>query len=221
MQKLLATLQKDEQSLMKLDSIFKALGVETMEDIEKLIPYFQPPSNSQEDNKLADRGSQFINPNDVIRAVKSYVADSMTEKQNKEAAALLEKSSSIDSMEGDNPPDVGAAVSTEPTQAVELHASCKLAKESPKSIKRKEYWERMTKVIENKNYRTWNAVYSGMEKYHQVLSERWQLTQEIESIDRQNNELRQLLRQYMSAPVNDDLQIPPTQIMLAQAGIYS
>ncbi|KAJ3192961.1 hypothetical protein HK101_005690 [Irineochytrium annulatum] len=40
LQKLLAPLQRDEQSLMKLDSIFKALGVETVEDIEKLTSYF-------------------------------------------------------------------------------------------------------------------------------------------------------------------------------------
>ena len=35
----------------------------------------------------------------------------------------------------------------------------------------------------------------------------------------QNTELKALLRQYMGARVNDELQVPPTQIMLAQAGM--
>ena len=45
------------------------------------------------------------------------------------------------------------------------------------------------------------------------------MTQEITSIQRQNDELKGLLKVYMAAKVNEELQVPPTQIMLAQAGM--
>lgn len=84
----------------------------------------------------------------------------------------------------------------------------------------KQYWNRMSNVIDHDGYRTWTAVYLAMEKYNETLSERWQLSQEINSVRHQNDELKALLRQYMSARVNDELQIPPTEIMLAQAGMF-
>ena len=58
-----------------------------------------------------------------------------------------------------------------------------------------------------------------MEKYNVVLSQRAQISNEISSITIQNEELKTLLRQYMAARVNEELQVPPTQIMLAQAGL--
>ena len=58
-----------------------------------------------------------------------------------------------------------------------------------------------------------------MELYHDLLSQRWQTSQKITAMELQNTELKALLRQYMGARVNDELQVPPTQIMLAQAGM--
>lgn len=36
---------------------------------------------------------------------------------------------------------------------------------------------------------------------------------DVESLQHQNNELRALLNQYLSSRINDELQIPPTQII--------
>ena len=58
-----------------------------------------------------------------------------------------------------------------------------------------------------------------MEHYHSLLTKRWQTSQKISLIEAQNGELKALLRQYMNARVNDELQVPPTQILLAQAGL--
>jgi dynein regulatory complex protein 1 len=43
--------------------------------------------------------------------------------------------------------------------------------------------------------------------------------QDIDSYKNQNEGLKALLQQYMSAQVNEELEVPPTKIMLAQAGI--
>ncbi|KAJ1545497.1 hypothetical protein HK096_006345 [Nowakowskiella sp. JEL0078] len=49
LQKLLVPLHKDEQYLIKLDSIFKALGIETVEDIERLASHFVVDVSSEND----------------------------------------------------------------------------------------------------------------------------------------------------------------------------
>ena len=58
-----------------------------------------------------------------------------------------------------------------------------------------------------------------MEKYNKILNERWGLTQDILAVKSQNEELKGLLKQYMASKINEELQVPPTQIMLAQAGM--
>lgn len=60
-----------------------------------------------------------------------------------------------------------------------------------------------------------------MEKYHTLLTQRWQTSQKITAMEQQNEELKVLLRQYMHARVNDELRVPPTQIMFAQAGMIT
>jgi len=83
----------------------------------------------------------------------------------------------------------------------------------------KDYWERMTNIIDDKRYRLWKIVLFSMQKYNKILTERMALAEDIKFIKEQNSELKALLRQYMNAKVNDELEVPPTQIMLAQAGI--
>jgi dynein regulatory complex protein 1 len=208
LQKLLNPLHRDEQSLMKLDSILKALGVETVEDIESLTSYFVSKHPKGEEHAVpgevkvnsTDGSAVLINPNEVVKAIRKFVE----EQRNKSGDSDPNLQSRPDSSAQDESPeeeDVRASqASLEPPPA-------------------NNYWEKFNTCLNDQNYRTWSAVYVGMEKYNQLLSERWQLTQEITSVTRQNAELRQLLKQYMTARVNDDLHVPPTRILLAQAGL--
>ncbi|KAI8905824.1 sperm tail-domain-containing protein [Gorgonomyces haynaldii] len=189
LQKLLAPLHKDEQSLMRLDSIFKALAVETIDDIERLTSYFVQETISKDEVKL-------IHPDNVVKSIRKFVDDSRGHKSKRK--------------------------DTDEDQFVEKESNAKQeTEENSTRIKKlqKQYWTRIQDVISDKSYRTWLSVYRGMQKYNQILTQRYHLSQEISSIKHQNDELKALLRQYMSARVNDELQIPPTQIMLAQAGM--
>ena len=58
-----------------------------------------------------------------------------------------------------------------------------------------------------------------MLKYNQALEDRWNKAQEIQRFNQQNAELKALLNQYMNAKSNDQLQIPPNKVILAQAGL--
>ncbi|KAK5664766.1 hypothetical protein BDV3_002123 [Batrachochytrium dendrobatidis] len=209
LQKLLAPLHKDEQSLMKLDSIFKALGVETVEDIERLTTYFISETNhtslkqSESHSNFSEEALVTIHPNDVVRVIRSFVEHNREELRDGPRNAAYSTPSRNDSIEK----DLNGVARIQQTP-----------NEKTRDIQ-KDYWQRMGNVIDEKGYRTWMAVYLAMQKYNKVLTHRFQLYQEIHSIQHQNEELKTLLRQYMSARVNDELQVPPTQIMLAQAGM--
>ncbi|KAJ3125191.1 hypothetical protein HK100_010936 [Physocladia obscura] len=230
LQKLLAPLHKDEQSLMKLDSIFKALGVETIEDIEKLTSFFfakaqtvsdanastttatsadsvAAPNESIITSSLSTLHSSLINPNDVIRAIRKFVEDHRSEKD----------SGRYNFLDADEGSDEKNFVKSE-NEVMETNGiNCKISPTS-KIDQQRHYWERMAGVIDDKSYRIWMAVYVAMKKYNTLLTERHQLTQDIDSVRSQSEELKGLLRQYMAAKVNDELQVPPTQIMWHAAG---
>ena len=72
--RLLAPIEKDEQMLMKLDSIFKALGIETEEDVHQLVKYFICESSEEEqDSSSAEKPLSLIHPNEVVTSVRRFV----------------------------------------------------------------------------------------------------------------------------------------------------
>ena len=69
-QKLLEPLPTDEQSLLRIDSILKVLGVEGAADVEKLLSYFLADADNHE----------LIHPNDAIKAIKAFVEEHQAER---------------------------------------------------------------------------------------------------------------------------------------------
>jgi dynein regulatory complex protein 1 len=194
LQKLLAPLHKDEQSLMKLDSIFKALGVETLDDIQRLTASFIVSHKPNGEDEI-------IQPTDVVRVLRTFVDSS-----RKGAAGRPQSASNSDLINSDGEEDgEGEQKNTGYTNG--LSSKMQLARE---------HWGRLANVIPESSFRTWTAVYTAMEKYNAVLNQRFVVSQDIDRIKSQNTELRALLRQYMSAKVNDELQVPPAQILLSE-----
>ncbi len=73
-----------------------------------------------------------------------------------------------------------------------------------------------TKARENERKQ---AVYAAMERYGRVLEERMAATLECRRLAQQNAELKGLLNQYMTSRVNEELCVPPSKVLLAQAGL--
>ena len=72
--RLLAPIEKDEQMLMKLDSIFKAIGIDTEEDVHHLVKYFVSESNEdKQESSSAEKPLSLIHPNEVVLAVRRFV----------------------------------------------------------------------------------------------------------------------------------------------------
>ena len=74
-----------------------------------------------------------------------------------------------------------------------------------------EYWRRLQDVIPPRTVRVWKALEKGMESYNAILTERSDLVKEVGALRQQNEELNNVLSQYLTAQVNDELIVPPTQ----------
>ena len=77
----------------------------------------------------------------------------------------------------------------------------------------REFWHRVANVVDERGARTWDALHTHLEKYHDVLQAREQALRSVESLGQQNVELRALLNQYLSSQINSELQIPPTKLI--------
>ena len=77
----------------------------------------------------------------------------------------------------------------------------------------KQHWERMSNVIDAKMFRVWGALEKKLDTFHGMLGAREKSLRETHALGRQNKELRTLLNQYLSANINKQLQVPPTQII--------
>jgi len=81
----------------------------------------------------------------------------------------------------------------------------------------REFWERMANVIPDKTYRVWGALEKGLLNYNDVLKGRSDTIEAVGQLELQNRELKSLLSQYLGARVNDDLIVPPTQMIRVEA----
>ena len=75
------------------------------------------------------------------------------------------------------------------------------------------YWDRMKQVVSEKTVRVYKALYDAMQKYNIELTDRSSLIKESQTLHQQNSELKALLHQYLNSQVNQELYIPPTQVM--------
>lgn len=60
-----------------------------------------------------------------------------------------------------------------------------------------DFWKRYGEIFSAKKERLWDSLLVGFKKYHVILKERHRLNADIESLRRQNAELRRLLKTYI------------------------
>lgn len=162
----MSPLHRDEQSLMRLDSIFKALGVETVEDIERLTSYFVVDENqstlAQKANMIQQDNAVLIHPDQVISAIKKFADQNRLKKKDfgvKEGIAKQEE----------GPVVVAEVLEVEDTEEdfnygkqalFNITDPKKIAAEAAANKKnlQRDYWNRMAEVIDDKSYRTWTVL---------------------------------------------------------------
>jgi len=133
---------------------------------------------------LADADNhELIHPNDAIKAIKAFVEEHQAERQRG-----------------------GETIKTA------KHSSKEAGQEGTRREER-EFWERMSSIISDKTFRVWNALEKALNKYDALLKNRSGLIGDVGDLQRQNEELKGLLNQYLSSRVNEDLHVPPTQVI--------
>ena len=133
---------------------------------------------------LADADNhELIHPNDAIKAIKAFVEEHQAERQRG-----------------------GETIKTA------KHSSKEAGQDGTRREER-EFWERMSSIISDKTFRVWNALEKALNKYDALLKNRSGLIGDVGDLQRQNEELKGLLNQYLSSRVNEDLHVPPTQVI--------
>jgi len=174
--KMLDKLPKEEHNLLKVESIIKALGIDTKEGMEQLVSHFVNEDNDE---------LRLVDPSRAIKCLRNFV-DEFRDSGGPTAAAAA-----------------GQAANS---------------KSASNRREERQFWERMSNVIARKTHRLWKNLYQVMQQKNKTLEDRKRQISGNDTLDTQNRELRALLSQYMSARVNDDLYVPPAQMLQLQQG---
>lgn len=186
-------LPKDDQGMVKLESILRALGVVDGMAFDSLLDALSADSSVEarargmgtrvpgavEELSKDQRSSALVTPDDVVRRLKAFV-----ETEN-----------------------------TAPRAGISGGAA-RVAGAMRRADKReKDFWARMVNVISEKDTRVWGRLEKQLESYLGLVSERAASLREVGSLQQQNQELRVLLNTYLSSRINEELVIPPSQVI--------
>jgi len=188
--KLLSPLQKDEQSLMKLDAIFNALGIETEDDIHFLASYFFKvvDGNDGDDDDASDENSPAEEDEEEKKEEnedeKEEEHGSENGEEKKSYRAKLEKILI-------SPNEVLGTL----RNFVEEHrGQDKTARKGSfrfgtgpvrDNSKDGDYWKMFPAVIDEKKDRLWDGLITGLERYNEILTERANQIQSTEALRQQ------------------------------------
>ncbi|CAL8315148.1 unnamed protein product [Boreogadus saida] len=180
---LMSPLDKDHQSLIKLDSIFSSLGVESKDDVYRLAEFFsnyrhRPTQQADAEGFRTSSTFDLLHPDEVLAALKAFTAQYRRPRER-----------------------------SDPQQ----HSSALTG--APEGPDQAAFWESLANVLPESKLKIWTALDGALEKYHAVLTERSQLFRDTQDLKRQNSELRMLLHQSLNAKVNTELVIPPDRMM--------
>ncbi|XP_075940146.1 dynein regulatory complex protein 1 [Anarhichas minor] len=179
---LLAPLEKEEQTVVKLGSLLCSFGMEE-EDVPKLAEFLLKYKHQQRDetedvcvesgessNKEEDLEtkamthltSELINPNHILPALKSFLEQHM---RSRESSA---------------------------SQSHSFHV------EAWDTSENEAYWENMGNIISEDKVKLWDATENTLQQYLAVLTEISELVPETQSLEQENTELRMLLQQSLN-----------------------
>ncbi|XP_054422314.1 dynein regulatory complex protein 1 [Pteronotus mesoamericanus] len=202
---LLLPLEKNECYLLRLDAIFSALGIENEDDLYKLVNFFLKyqahhlPSSQERTSLMSAReAAEQLDPQGEEKG--SPVA----EEEVPSSPRLIHPNDVLKVLEAfvmglKKPRDSPAPV--------------KPLKDVQDTSKDSEYWQALATVIPQSTQNLWDGLYTALEKYHLVLTQRAKLLMENDALEQQNTELQALLQRYLDAKVNSELQVPPTQVL--------
>ncbi|XP_059837733.1 dynein regulatory complex protein 1 [Hypanus sabinus] len=220
LRKILGSLKQEEGSLIKLDAIFAALGIENADDIIKLTDFFTKNSETSKyeldketDVLLQQLDEEVLAEMQAVEGQEVEVCITEDEEKKIKACEDLQSQQQLRLVH----PNVvlrTLRLFLEENQQTrdKMQTQTSTVKERDSS-QDSAYWNAMAKVIPESKLKVWNCLEDALGKYYQILVKRANLINEKSSLAQQNAEFRLLLQQYMHSTVNNELEIPPTQLM--------
>ncbi|EAY12681.1 hypothetical protein TVAG_117030 [Trichomonas vaginalis G3] len=182
------SLDEDSQCI-KMDALFKELGVSTDEDIETLMSYF---IKEPEFNQLEHPDT--VSPHEVISALRAFVDAYHPNKQQAQMNIFKQIVN-----------DATQNTSSEVARGI-MQLQVKMKKQLPAQ---RRFWEKKAEIVSEDMWRLWNMTFKGMQRYYEVLENRAKLIQETSDLRRQNEELSVILQNYIDTKDDTNLIYPP------------
>ncbi|XP_015673230.1 dynein regulatory complex protein 1 [Protobothrops mucrosquamatus] len=218
---LLQPLERPDRTLMKLDSIFTALSIDSENDVYRMLEFFM----KFKAQKMA--GSQDL---------ETVVAETVVKEVSQDAESIGEEEEEVSAEPQEE--DKSSIITTVPLSALYMHPDdilkalkafvqefqipkdqwpqIKKVHEERDNSKDSEYWDALAHVIPDGKLKLWDALIVGLQKYYHFLTLRAKLIAETDGLTQQNEELQMLLQQYLQSPANAALLIPPTHLLHLQ-----
>uniref|UniRef100_A0A8C5XCG5 Dynein regulatory complex protein 1 n=1 Tax=Microcebus murinus TaxID=30608 RepID=A0A8C5XCG5_MICMU len=217
---LLLPLEKSERYLLKLDAIFSALGIESEDDLYKLVNFF-----------LKYRAHRILSvqvkPLQQASVEQTSVASDLELEEQLEMEEEQEESLEEEEEQEEEKKTLPSPWLIHPNDVLKILEAFVMSLKKPRDprppvrvpkatrndSRDSEYWHALTTVISPTKQNLWDALYSALQKYHLVLTQRAKLLMENEALEQQNTELQMLLQQYLDSKINSQLRVPPTQVL--------
>ncbi|NXN73109.1 DRC1 protein, partial [Himantopus himantopus] len=233
----LQALGRHERTLMKLDSIFAALKIDSEDDLYQLVDFFlkykaREVAASQRPGGRCPLGRRRWWETQCPACWPSLqsrgspggedVTDPAEDREDGGSGAqrpeLKPPRSSLGSLpsayvHSDDVLKILKAFVRDFDKLREKDGSAKELLQVRDSSEDREYWEALARVIPEPTLKLWDALAVALEEYYEVLTRRASLLAEAAVLRQQNSELYLLLEEYVSSGVNSKLLSPPTQWM--------
>ncbi|KAM6221120.1 dynein regulatory complex protein 1 [Rhynchocyon petersi] len=209
---LLLPLEKSECYLLRLDAIFSALGIESEDDLYKLVNFFLKYRAHHRLSSCKEKSSVTAAPepgkklSTEVEKKEHFSMGKQDKKETPPSPRLIHPNDVLKALEafvmGLNKPR-------------DHRTSLKRQKETRDDSKDSDYWKALTTIIPTTKQNLWDALYTALEKYYLVLTERAKLLTENSDLEQQNTEFQMLLQQYLESKINSELQVPPARVLRA------
>merc|ERR1712151_1390550 len=180
----IVSLPPEQRDVLQIDAILRYIGVESQEDVDLLVSIFYHGQDEDDESLMVD-------PDDVLQVLKEFIQ----EKENLRIADVApdKKKKGRKDSGGGNESDAD--------------------RKARRRREERKFWERMGHVIPDMNYRVWKALDVFLRKYYELHQKRSKAIDAAVNMQKQNEELKQLLDQYLGSKVNEELQVPPTHVI--------
>jgi len=177
------SLPQEQRDVLQIDAILRYIMVESQEDVDLLVSIFYHGQDEDDESLMVD-------PDDVLQVLKEFI-------QEKENLRIQ-----------DVAPDKKKKARTQ-----HLGSESEADRKARRRREERKFWERMGHVIPDMNFRVWKALDAFLKKYYDLLQRRSKAIDAAVNMQKQNEELKQLLDQYLGSKVNEELQVPPTHVI--------